>query len=627
MRKESAKSWQASFIFFIEILGLIALVSRLAYLQVFKFPQFKTAAEDQRKLFREISPKRGKIFVSDINNDFFSVAVNKKSFLFYIVPKEIKEKDDFIEKIAPILAVEERRADQELQMAMSRVEAQEKDDEKEKLVRLGNENLENIAGLKDEGGGGEKDENFFLEEAKKMLKRRLENMNDPYEAVSDNISEEAVEEIRGLKLAGVYFTSFYKRYYPEQEFAAEILGFMGYKDDKITGRYGVEESLNEELEGRSGSILGEKDSQGRLVAIGEKKLNPVQDGCDIYLTIDRNVQYKAQEILKEAAEEYKIKSGSVIVMDPKTGRILAMADWPTFNPNYYGRFDLEGLQNGAIQKLYEPGSILKIITVAAAMNENKISPNSIFEDKGFVEIGGKIIKNSDPKPQGVVSIVEVLEKSLNTGAIFAQQQIAEEIFLDYIRKFNLDKKTGVELLGEAVGNIRSLEERPYNAVNYASASFGQGVALTSLEISSAVCAIANKGMMMKPYIIEKIEKNGQKIITDPKETGQAVSPATALKIGAMMVNVVKNGSGSGAMVDGYNVAGKTGTAQIAEDGKYTDRSIHSFVGFAPLEDPVFSVFVRLDDPEGFRFSSATAAPTFGKIAKFLLEYYAIPPNN
>lgn len=614
--------WQIGMLFFAIVLIIAGLVSRLAFLQILKFAELKAEAESQHRLYQKILPERGKIFAgSKYSLDYFPIATNKKSFLFYIVPKEISNKEEFIGKIAPIISKEKKTSKEEMDAELAKIEVKNPDSA-ESINNAGKENI-----TEDLPSGTEAnilDANF--EDAKNLLEAHLKNMNDPYEVILSDLSVEAERKIKDLKIRGTYFSEYYKRYYPEQEFAADILGFVGFKGDYRVGRYGIEEYFDSELEGRPGLLTGEKDTSGRWVAVGDKKIDSAENGCDIYLTIDRNIQFKAEEALKEAITLYNANSGSVIIMNPKTGAITAIADWPTFNPNYYSKVsEISHFQNGAIQKIYEPGSVFKVITISAAINEGKITPQTVYKDEGFVKIRNRIIKNVDGKANGICTMTGVLEKSLNTGAIFAQQSIAKNTFLDYIKKFNIGGLSGVELKGEAAGNIKSLEEAPLNDVNYATASFGQGISVTPLEMISAVSAIANKGVLMKPRIVERIIKDGEELDSKPEEIGKVISANTAAKVSAMMVSVVKNGGGNTAGVPGYNIAAKTGTAQIAENGVYTSKSAHSLVGFAPLEDPVFVMLVELNNPKGARFSSSTAGPAFSKMAKFLLEYYRVPP--
>jgi len=530
------------------------------------------------------------------------------------VPKEIKNRENFIEQVAKVVKEEARDRETEINSVLEKF--------KLKIGESVSKNVTEQSEMEDSSA-----EDLELIEAKELLERRLRNMDDPYEIVLKDVDSDFVEKINKLELSGTHFTEFDKRYYPEHEFAADVLGFVGFKGDQRIGRYGLEEFFNSELEGHAGFIDGEKDTKGRWVPTGNKEEILAEDGCDIYLTIDRNIQFRAEGSLREAVEEYGIDSGSIIVMDPRTGAILAMANWPTFDPNYYNSFsDIKAFQNESIQSVYEPGSVFKAITMSIAINEGVVTPQTKYEDKGLVAIRDRVIHNVNNKSYGTQTMIEVLEKSLNTGAMFAQQSVGEKIFLEYVKKYHFGEILNIELQGEIAGKIGALEELPYNAVNYATASFGQGISVTSLEMISAISAIANRGKFMQPRVVSKIVKNGTGFLKEESSLGQVISAETAIKVSAMMVSVVRNGCGQAAAIDGYNIAGKTGTAEIAEDGNYADKSLHTFVGFAPLEDPAFSVIVELNNPKGYRFSSSTAAPTFKKIVKFMLEYYGIPPE-
>jgi len=616
MKKQKTENfWQVNFLFIVIAFAIAILLYRLIALQIIDHDKYFVAAKDQHSMYQEILPKRGKIFVGTKNSDdYFAVATNRKNYLFYIVPKEIKDKENFIEQVAQVVKEEARDREMEINNVL----------EKFKL-KVDVSVSENIAEQSEIENNNTED--LELIEAKELLEKRLQNMDDPYEIVLKDVDSDFVEKINALELSGTHFAEFDKRYYPEHEFAADVLGFVGFKGDQRIGRYGLEEFFNSELEGHAGFIDGEKDTKGRWVPTGDKEETPAEDGCDIYLTIDRNVQFRAEEALREAVEEYGIDSGSIIVMNPRTGEILAMANWPTFDPNYYNSFsDIRAFQNESIQSVYEPGSVFKAITMSIAINEGAVTPQTKYEDKGFVAIRDRVIHNVNNKSYGTQTMIEVLEKSLNTGAMFAQQSVGEKAFLDYVKRYHFGEILNIELQGEVAGKIGALEELPYNTVNYATASFGQGISVTSLEMISAISAIANRGNFMQPHIVSKIVKNGTGFSKEENSLGQVISAETAIKVSAMMVSVVRNGCGQAAAIDGYNIAGKTGTAEIAEEGSYADKSLHTFVGFAPLEDPAFSVIVELNNPKGFRFSSSTAAPTFKKIVEFMLEYYGIAPG-
>jgi len=349
-------------------------------------------------------------------------------------------------------------------------------------------------------------------------------------------------------------------------------------------------------------------------------------GVDIVLTIDRSLQFFIYNLLEKAIKDYKADSGSIILLSPKTGAILALVNYPYFDPNkYFEVEDLSLFKDSAISDSFEPGSIFKIITMAGALDSNTIKPTSLFTDTGFVKIDGETIHNVDDENFGIVTITEILEKSINVGVVYLADLLGRESFRNYLKKFGFGGLTNIELSGEVSGDINNLERE--QLIYLATASFGQGITVTPLQMVTAVGAIANSGQLMKPFVVDQII-DGEKIIKrEPKAIRSVISPSAAAMLSAMMVSVVENGYGSHAKVPGYLVAGKTGTAQVPQSGVgYSDEVIHSFVGFAPATDPQFAALVKIDNPKEERFAAATAATVFGDLAEFVLKYYNIPPD-
>ena len=355
---------------------------------------------------------------------------------------------------------------------------------------------------------------------------------------------------------------------------------------------------------------------------------PAENGVNLILTIDKSIQFKAETVLKEAVTKHGADSGSVIVADPKTGAILAMAGYPDFNPNEYNKVEEPKtyLNEGTVGA-YESGSVFKPITMAMAINEGKVGADTIYEDTGSVEIDDYTIRNSDLKAHGRQTMTQVLDESLNTGAIFAKEQIGNEKFYEYVQKFGFGKSTGIELL-EHKGNLDNLKANI--KVNYHTASFGQGISVTPIQLIQAFSALANQGKMMKPYIVKaKVYPDGKTEETQSHIVGEIVSEKTANIIAAMLVSVVENGHGKRAGVKGYYIAGKTGTAQVPrKDGKGYEEgnNIGTFIGFGPVEDPKFLMLVRVNHPRDVSFAESTAAPAFGQIAQFILNYFNIAPS-
>ncbi|OHA49292.1 MAG: hypothetical protein A3B75_02375 [Candidatus Terrybacteria bacterium RIFCSPHIGHO2_02_FULL_43_14] len=315
-------------------------------------------------------------------------------------------------------------------------------------------------------------------------------------------------------------------------------------------------------------------------------------------------------------------------MDPITGAVRAMASYPNFNLNNYSEVEDAGVYaNPAVSHIFEPGSVFKPITLAAGLDSKAITPSTTFENTGSVKIGNYTISNVVQEAIGTRTMTETLEESLNTGAIFAEQKTGDETFKKYVQDFGFDEKTGIDLFAETQGNIANLSEnRP---INFATASFGQGIAVTPIAMANAISAIANNGQLMRPYVVQVIRHaNGQEEKTVPKVIRKILSQRTVTDLTAMMVSVVRNGTGKRAQIEGYTIAGKTGTAQVANSDRrgYSDKDIHTFAGFFPAFDPKVLIFIKLDDPKGVRYAEGSAVPLFKEIAQYLITYYSIPPD-
>jgi len=445
-----------------------------------------------------------------------------------------------------------------------------------------------------------------------------------YPPLRGRIEEEEASAIADLNLPGVFLTADNYRYYPEGTLAANVVGFVNIDRE---GQYGIEGGFNDELRGEDGLLNAERDSSGNQIAIGERSVTPSEAGDDVVLTIDRGVQYFVEKKLKEAVESHQADSGQVVIMDPKTGDIIAMANYPTYDPNNYREFDLENFRNSNVDGIYEPGSVMKVITMAAGIDAGKITPETTYTDTGKVEIDEETIRNSENKIYGESSMTKVLQDSINTGAVYVAQRLGRNLYYKYLRNFGFLEPTGIDLAGEAKPNVRDFKD--WLDIDMATMSFGQGLAVTPMQVINAVAAIANNGLMMKPRIVsETISPDGEVTYIEPEVKGQVITSETAKLVSAMMVNVVENGHGKRAGVEGYRVAGKTGTAQVARYGVYQeDEHIGNFVGFAPASDPRFVMLTKIDNPRDVEFAESSAAPLFGEIAKFLLNYYQVRPDN
>lgn len=551
------RNWRVNLIITVLLLASAAVTGRLIYYQVMNYEYWRAFAKGQQNTFNDSLGERGKIF---LESNSFPVAANQDSYFVYVTPKEIKNTDAVTKLLSETFELEEQAV------------------------------LEKIADK----------ENLFI-------------------VIKEDLTDTEIEKLEKENLQGVYIRSKRQRYYPQDFFSSDILGFV---DVDGNGQYGIEGYYNDVLKGEKESIQGERGPGGYLF------FSNIKNGSDINLTVDYNIQFAAEKLIKSAVDDLEAESGQIIVIDPNSGRIMAMADYPNFDPNQYSEYAKEGnlgiFQNSATQKIFEPGSVLKPITMAMGLEEGKITPQTTYRDPGIIKIGGRSIYNYAQRTYpGDITMTQVLEKSINTGAVFVEELIPHDIFLDYLKNFGFFEKSGIDL-PEVFSENNELK-KGYE-INYATASFGQGIEMTSMQLVRAFCAIANGGRLVKPYLVDRITKSGREIKTQPEISGQVISQTTASQVTAMMVSVVENGYGKAAKIPGYYIAGKTGTAQVPEGGKYsTEKTIQSFIGFAPAFDPKFIILVKLDNPQS-KTAEYSAVPVFYDMAKYIIDYLKITPD-
>lgn len=558
---------------------LAMLISaRLALLMLFQHDFYVALATGSHEFYSQLYPKRGTIFAQDTRTkEEYPLAMNRDRFLVYADTRAIKD-DKTAEEAAQKLA-----------------------------------------------------EIFQYDEAKKMsLYFQLNKRSDPYEPIEKKVDEVLMEKIKDLNLAGIAFERQPFRYYPEGNLAGSVVGFVGKdENDNDVGRYGIEGYWQKELAGKGGFLSGAKAAAGVLVPLADWSYAKAEDGADILLTIDRALQFKACDTLKRAKEEYGAVSAALVLIDPQTGAIRALCSAPDFDPNNYGEVkSASNYNNTAIFTPYEPGSVFKPIAVAAALNEGIITPETTFIDIG--ERAGfcsKPIKNAAGKIYGLQTMNGVLENSINTGMVFVAEKLGKQKFVDYINNFGFGVKEGIELDTEIAGNISTLYEKKGDKIDCyaATASFGQGITATPLQLAAAYGAIANGGKLLKPFIVEEVRyPDGRIERTKPKEIRTVLDSRATMLLRGMLVNVVDKGHAKAAGVEGYYVGGKTGTAQIPAPGGYSEETNQTFAGFAPVDDPKFIMVVKFEKPQR-AWAENTAVPVFGEIAKFALQYYQVPP--
>lgn len=548
------------------VLAGMFIVYRLFTLQILRHDFYAALASGQQKYFLKTHGERGEIFFTNYN---LPLATEKISYFLYVSPDEISN------------------------------------DEKEQVARV----LSEIMDL---------DEAFLLG---KLQRHNL------YELVAEKINEDARQKIQEAQLAGVYVSQEKIRSYPYQSLAARLLGFVN-KDG--AGQYGIEEYWNNILSGKEKYLEGERWPLGYLFLYRD---TANAAGSDIVLSIDYNIQSRAESLLSTTAQQLNAEGGTVIVIDPHSGEIIALAEWPAYDANeYYKVDDLSVFQVGAVQRAFEPGSVFKPFTMAAALNEGDITPETTYFDPGVLEISGWPIYNYDQRVYpGEITMTGVLEKSINTGAVFAEQRVGHKNFFKYIEQFGIFEKTGVDLSGEVLPPNNELK-KGYE-ISFATASFGQGIEMTPMQLARAFSVIANGGKLITPHLVKEIKNsdNGVTVIGPTVKRENIISANTAQKLTTMLVSVVENGFGKAAKIPGYYVAGKTGTAQVSwssmgvSKAGYSDKTWQSFIGFAPAFNPRFLILVKLDNPAA-RTAEYSATPIFRDLAKYIIDYYQIPPD-
>ena len=560
---------------FLILLGT-TVIGRLFYLQVWRGSYYRALARGQQKFFSASAGERGEIFFA--GGQILATSSVRK--FIYVSPREIKEPDKAKKALSQILDLDEILVEEKL------------------------------------------------------------SQDSPYEFVKNKATEAEAEKLQRLQIAGIYIGEERVRVFPQGTMASQTIGFV---DSEKQGQYGLEGFYQDILKGKEGTLEGEKGAGGFLISFSSP--NEMEKGSDLILTLDYQIQFEAEKLLAKAKENLEFESGTIIAVRPDSGEVLALASYPNFDPNNYGQEkDLEIFQNPAIQKIFEPGSVFKPLTMAAAIEEGKITPQTTYVDEGVVRIGQTPIYNYDQRTWGERTMTEVLEKSINTGAVFAEQQLGSELFLRYLEKFGFFAKTDIELQGEVFSQNKEFK-KGYE-INFATAAFGQGIEITPIQLIRAFSALANGGKLVSPHLVKKIitrsdisgvppaiDRNGQKIspATSSEVTENIISPRTSSHVVSMMTSVVENGFGKKAKIPGYFVAGKTGTAQVSWGALgvtkpgYSDKTIQSFVGFAPAFNPKFLILVKLDNPRA-KTAEYSALPIFHDLAKYIIDVWQIPPD-
>jgi cell division protein FtsI/penicillin-binding protein 2 len=424
-----------------------------------------------------------------------------------------------------------------------------------------------------------------------------------YHLLINKADGSVAQAVTDANVKGVYADYEPERYYPLGSVGSQVLGYVGpnASNTGMSGHYGIEGFYNDILNGTATSSAGDV-------------------GADVTLTIDPNIQAQAEKVLHDLVTANGATGGSVIVEDPTTGKILAMGGDPSFDPNSYGSSPIGNFLNTDVQAVYEPGSIMKVLTMAAGIDSGRITPNETYDDKGTVSIGKVHLTNYDLTTHGAygpgTTMTQIIEHSINTGAIFVENQTGNATFLSYMKKFGLDQKTGVDLPGEVSGNMSQLTPKA-SPVDWDTAAYGQGAAVTPVELVAAVAALANGGVMMRPYVNAALA---------PQPIRRVVTAATAATVTKMMVDAVD--LAGVASIDGYSLAGKTGSAFIPDlvHGGYQDKLTDSYIGFGPTSNPKFIAFIRLNTLPTTSLAAQSVVPAFKALSQYIINYYNIPPD-
>lgn len=551
----------------------VVLAARLFYWQIIRWDEMSKRADNQNSFVTILPAQRGDILSSDqvlLAKDVFRYTIN-------VAPKDVKEPDQFATDLAP-------------------------------LLKMSRDSI--------------------------LAKLKLNPDKDSVVLLADapaDIGEAVLDFKNRRKMLYLSVDTKLLRMYPNEKLAANVIGLVNAEKERKTA-YGIEQFKDAELRGTDGKVLGLSDALNEPIPFDLPQSIPPTHGSTIVLTIDSGMQRIVEQELQNAIRQSRAESGSIIVMDPKTGAILAMAVWPTadlnryFDPANQGRY-----ANQTISDQYEPGSVFKIVTVAAALDAGVIRPTSCFQDDGSIWLSGREIKNHNNIAPGRVCLTDVLRMSLNVETVKIAISLGAERFYQYIRQFGFGEMTRIELANEAAGNVKRVGDGQWREIDLGTNSFGQGIAVTPIQMISAVAAVANQGKLMKPHVIQSIQPaNASKpVVTTPHVLRQVIKPETAKTLSKILSDSIIAESTNKATVPGYSIAGKTGTAQIPIAGGILDPkwTIASFTGYLPADDPRFVILVKLDKPQSSEWGSQVASPVFAAVAKQLVTQAGLPPDS
>ena len=533
---------------------------RLFFLQIVMNDYYENKAKGQQSMSLTLEARRGNIYLKNKNGEEVAAASTEQGYTLYLNNKFIAGSEGLFEKLNAVTPID-----------------------------------------------------------KEVFSKAVSRANDPYEILKRHVSAEEGGKIDALAIPGVGLEDASWRVYPAGNLLSHVLGFVGSSDG--SGQYGIEKYYNDTLDGENKSVVADKDAKGFLIAITNQFGSTPSHGEDIRLTIDPDLQKFIEAEIEAVKIKWSADSAGIVIVEPKTGKILAMAAVPSFDPNnYQNEKDLKVFLNPFTQKIFEMGSVFKPLTMAAALNEGALTENTTYIDTGEVKIGSATIKNFDGKSHGRQNMTQVLEESLNTGAVFAMRKLGEQKFKTYLHNYGLGEKLGIDLPGELKGDLSNLDTG--RELEFATASFGQGVAVTPIELAMALSSLGNGGNLIRPYLRNDPGR-------EPVVIRRVLSPETSTVISKMLVDVVDMKlAGGEAKIDGYSIAAKTGTAQMPNIGAkgYSGEYLHTFFGYFPAYDPQYLILLFLERPQGVKYASQSLTAPFSKITQFIINYYTLPPD-
>jgi len=726
------------------VVGIIVL--KLFYMQIIKHADYVALAQEGRQGYRELEARRGEIYINDYHSgEDFRLATNITLDTVYADPYLIDEPKFVADRVAPLLfdekeaveaeetrLTEQRKelinelTEEEIQQVLKPRSAKELKEQflldvyqklsakiREEITLVQGPSVAlrkavrqlNLPGI--EVGDqaiyaypkkitGNEEYAVKLGELLDIPVERLQAIlegKNRYVILKKKVRPEVVEKLDSFKkeyapqFKGIAFQEETYRYYPEQSLAAQVLGFLNTEKDGI---YGVEASFNEELKGEAGIFKAQLDGAGRQITVGDDVvIESAKDGADLYLTLDRSIQKTVEGDLAQAVIASQADAGQAIVMDPKTGKILAMAHYPTFNPNeYWKSLETESIilnsdeekkiikknfggedetylvldqftdrkirlfpivsdktnavhyekfkndvgsgvyRNRVVSDIYEPGSVFKAITMSIALDAAGVTPDEQVLDNGPIKVDEFTIDNALGKHYGLITMTQVLETSNNIGMAYVAHRLGASLFYTYIRKYGFARPTDIEFLDEQSGKVEKFNK--WADSELVTHAFGQGISVTPIQMVTAISALANDGVLMEPYIIEKVIQGKDVKEREPQIVHQVVSQATSETLTAMLVSVVEKGQLGALKHSGYSIAAKTGTSQTYKNGKPLSgagTTITSMAGFAPADDPKFVILIKLDKPRSSEWAVVVLAPLFNNISDYLFDYFSVPPNS